>query len=125
VTEEHTKYINLDFSEDAGNFSLLIDLYSACSSKIHRAFSLHLVMTKIQFFILHSSLISFHRPPKLASLCLNLRLKDILKSHSISSKLADALPQLLNCHLVLVEIEAEVGFLVNVCLLLDIERLGL
>jgi hypothetical protein len=59
------------------------------------------------------------------NLCLKLLLKDFLKSLSISSKLADTFPQLLNRHLVLVEIEAEVGFLVDVRLPLNIEGFGL
>jgi hypothetical protein len=74
-------------------------------------------------FFSHSSL-SILPPTSRKDLCLNLRLKDILESHSISSKLADTLPQLLNCHLVLVEVEAEIGFVIDVCLLLEVEGAG-
>jgi hypothetical protein len=70
------------------------------------------------FFIIHPSSHFTHNS------CLNLCLKDILKSHSISSKLADTLPQLLNCHLVLVEVEAEIGFVVDVCLFLEVKGTG-
>lgn len=57
-------------------------------------------------------------------LCLNLLSEDILQRNSISSKLADSLPQLLNSHLVLVEVEAEIRLVVDVAELLDIEGAG-
>jgi hypothetical protein len=57
-------------------------------------------------------------------LCLNLCLQDSLKCLSISSEFADTLTELLNSHLVLVEVEAEQRFLIDVRLLLDIEGGG-
>lgn len=54
-------------------------------------------------------------------LSLNLGLDDILQRDSISSELADTLTELLNSHLVLVEVEAEGGLVVDVGLLLNIE----
>jgi hypothetical protein len=54
-----------------------------------------------------------------------LFLEDALESDSISSELADTLSELLNSHLVLVEVEAEESLVLDVRLLLDVERRGL
>lgn len=61
---------------------------------------------------------------KRTHLCLNLGLEDILQRNSIGSKLADSLTQLLNSHLVLVEVESEVRLVVDIGLLFDVEGLG-
>ena len=53
-----------------------------------------------------------------------LLLDDVLKGDGISGELADTLTQLLDGHLVLVEVEAEERFVVDVRLLLDVERRG-
>lgn len=58
-------------------------------------------------------------------LCLDLLAQDILERHSIGSEFRDALAQLLHGHLVLVEVEAELGLVVDVALLLQVERAGL
>lgn len=47
---------------------------------------------------------------------------DLLEGDSISSELADTFPELLDRHLVLVEVEAECGLVVDVGLLLQVER---
>jgi hypothetical protein len=57
-------------------------------------------------------------------LCLNLLAKDVLERHGVGCKLGNTLAELLNGHLVLVEVEAEVGLVVNVRLLLEVERAG-
>jgi hypothetical protein len=54
-----------------------------------------------------------------------LFLEDALESDSISSELADTLSELLNSHLVLVEVEAEESLVFDVRLLLDVQRRGL
>ena len=55
-------------------------------------------------------------------LCLDeLGLDDLLKSLGISSELGDTLTELLNRHLVLVEVEAEERLIVEVRLLLDVQ----
>ena len=61
---------------------------------------------------------------KSAHLCLNLGLEGILEGDGISGELADTLAELVNGHWVLVEVEAEVGLVVNVRLLLQVERAG-
>lgn len=60
-----------------------------------------------------------------SSLSLNLALQSLLQSNRISSKLADTLAELVNGHWVLVEVESEISFVVNVCLLLDVEVGGI
>jgi hypothetical protein len=51
----------------------------------------------------------------------DLLLDEVLERLRISSELADALAQLLHCHLVFVKVEAEEGLVVDVALLLDIK----
>ena len=55
---------------------------------------------------------------------LQLGLDDALEGDGVSGKLADAFPKLLNGHLVLIEVETEAGFVVDVSLLLNVERRG-
>lgn len=57
-------------------------------------------------------------------LSLNLLAEDVLEGNGISRELGDTLAQLLDGHLVLVEPEAELGLIVDVALLLDVERAG-
>ena len=59
------------------------------------------------------------------SLSLDLLSEDVLECVGISSELGDTLAQLLDGHLLLVEVEAEVALAVDVCLLLNIERVSL
>lgn len=54
----------------------------------------------------------------------NLGLQDILQGDGISGKLADTFSQLLHGHGVLVEVESEVGLIINVGLSLNIEGLS-
>lgn len=54
----------------------------------------------------------------------DLLLEDILKGDSVGSKLADTLAQLLDGHLLLVEVEAEQRLVANVRLLGDVEGRG-
>lgn len=58
------------------------------------------------------------------NLVLELGLEDTLQGLGISSELADTLAQLLDGHLVLVEVEAERRFVIDVGLLLDVEVLS-
>jgi hypothetical protein len=59
------------------------------------------------------------------NLCrLDLLTEDILESNSVSGKLGDTLAELLNGHLVLVEVEAELGLVVDVALLLNVQLAG-
>ena len=44
----------------------------------------------------------------------NLSLETILERNSISSELADTLAQLVNSHWVLIEVESEISFVINV-----------
>ena len=53
-----------------------------------------------------------------------LLLDDLLKGDGISGELADTLTQLLDGHLLLVEVEAEERLVADVRLLLDVERRG-
>lgn len=53
-----------------------------------------------------------------------LLLDDLLEGNRISSELGDTFPELLDGHLVLVEVEAEGGLVVDVGLLLDVEGGG-
>jgi hypothetical protein len=55
---------------------------------------------------------------------LNLGLELILECDSIGGEFADTLTKLLNSHSVLVEVETEVSLVINVSLLLNIERVG-
>ena len=57
-------------------------------------------------------------------LCLNLGLEGILEGDGIGGELADTLAELVNGHWVLVEVEAEVGLVVDVGLLLEVEGRG-
>ena len=54
-----------------------------------------------------------------------LLLKDILEGDGIGGKLADTLAQLLNSHLVLVEVESEESLVLDVRLAVDVGRGGL
>lgn len=58
------------------------------------------------------------------NLCLDLLAQDVFKRDGISSEFRDTLAELLDSHLVLVEVEAEVGLVIDVALLLKIERAG-
>lgn len=62
--------------------------------------------------------------PHTGSSLLDLLPQHILKRNSISGELGDALAQLLDGHLVLVEVEAVEGLVVEVVALGDVERLG-
>lgn len=55
---------------------------------------------------------------------LKLGLDDVLEGDGVSRELADALTELLDGHLVLVEVEAEAGLAVDVALLLEVEGAG-
>lgn len=54
-----------------------------------------------------------------------LLLEDVLEGDGIGGELADTLAQLLDGHLVLVEVESEEGLVADVGLLLDVEGRGL
>src|ERR1700712_1608326 len=63
---------------------------------------------------------------QLRGLCLlELLLQDFLECNGISGELGDTFTELLNRHLVLVEVEAEGCLVVNVRLLLNVEVLGI
>ena len=55
---------------------------------------------------------------------LDLLAEDVLEGNGISSEFRDTLAELLGGHLVLVEVEAEGSLVVDVALLLDVERAG-
>ena len=55
---------------------------------------------------------------------LNLLLQDTLQRDCVGGKLADALTKLVGCHGVLVEVEAEEGFVVDIRDLLDVKTGG-
>ena len=57
-------------------------------------------------------------------LCLDLLAEDVLERHGVGGEFGDTLAQLLDGHLVLVEVEAEVGLVINVRLLRDVKRAG-
>lgn len=57
-------------------------------------------------------------------LCLNLLAEDVLEGDGVSSEFRNALAELLDGHLVLVEVEAEGSLVVDVALLLNVERVG-
>jgi hypothetical protein len=57
-------------------------------------------------------------------LSLDLLAEDVLEGDSVSSEFRDTLAELLDGHLVLVEVEAELGLVVDVALLLEVERVG-
>lgn len=69
-----------------------------------------------------SRLVIYHR---IGHLSPELVSEVLLQSLGVSSELGDTLAELLDGHLVLVEVEAEVGLVVNVALLLDVEGGGL
>jgi hypothetical protein len=54
-------------------------------------------------------------------LSLNLLAEDVLEGNGISREFRDALAELLDGHLVLVEVESELGLVVDVGLLLEVE----
>jgi hypothetical protein len=74
--------------------------------------------------VLIASITTSFFPLVVAHLLLQLRLDDALEGDGVGRELADTFPELLDGHLVLVEVEAEVGLLVDVRLLLDVERGG-
>lgn len=55
---------------------------------------------------------------------LDLLAQDVLEGNGISGELGDTLTELLDGHLVLVEVEAELGLVVDVALLLNVELAG-
>jgi len=57
-------------------------------------------------------------------LLLKLGLDDVLERDSVGGELADTLAELLDGHLVLVEVKAEAGLVVDVALLLDVKSAG-
>lgn len=59
------------------------------------------------------------------NLCLELLLQDVLERHRVRRELGDAFSELLHGHLLLVEEEAEVSLIVDVRLLLNVQRAGL
>jgi hypothetical protein len=63
--------------------------------------------------------------PPVKRLSLNLLAQDVLERDSVRRELGDTLAELLNRHLVLVEVETEVSLVVNVRLLLQVERVSL
>lgn len=69
-------------------------------------------------------LLSFFLLIRFHNLLLDLGLDDILEGDGISGELGDTLSELLNSHLVLVEVEAESGLVVDVSLLLKVEGSG-
>lgn len=79
--------------------------------------------------LLWYSLFRFKLPaphaPSVTHLGANLLLEDALESDSIGGELADTLTELLDGHLVLVEVEAEQSLVVDVRLLLEVEAGGL
>jgi hypothetical protein len=58
------------------------------------------------------------------TLALDLLAQNILEGDGIRSELGDTLTKLLDGHLVLVEVEAELRLVVDVALLLEVERVG-
>ena len=60
--------------------------------------------------------------PRSTSRLLDLLPKDVLQRHGIGSELGDTLTQLLDRHLVLVEVEAEESLVVEVVALLKVQR---
>jgi hypothetical protein len=62
--------------------------------------------------------------PGLATLSLDLLAQDVLEGDGVGGEFRDTLAQLLDSHLVLVEEEAELGLVVDVGLLFDVERSG-
>ena len=56
------------------------------------------------------------------SLRLNLLPENVLKCDGVGGEFGDTLTQLLNSHLLLVKVEAEVGLVLDVSLLLNVER---
>ena len=54
-----------------------------------------------------------------------LLLEGVLEGNGVSSELADTLTELLDSHLILVEVESEESLVLDVSLLLEIERRGL
>lgn len=58
------------------------------------------------------------------NLCLDLLLDDVLEGNGISGELGDTLTELLDGHLLLVEVEAEEGLVADVGLLLKVEAGG-
>lgn len=55
---------------------------------------------------------------------LDLLCQDILQLHRRGRKGRDAVTQLVNGHLLLIELESELGFVIEVFLLLDVEAVG-
>lgn len=60
--------------------------------------------------------------PFVTHLCAELALQDVLQGDGVGGELADTLSQLLDGHLVLVEVEAVQGLVADVRLLLDVQR---
>jgi hypothetical protein len=56
--------------------------------------------------------------------CLDLLAQDVLEGDCVSGEFRDTLAELLDGHLVLVEEEAELGLVVDVALLLNVELAG-
>lgn len=80
--------------------------------------------------ILHMGIIKekvitkMHTSDQSPNLCLDLLLQDVLEGDGVSGELGDTLTELLNCHGLLVEVEAEESLVVDVGLLGDVEAGG-
>lgn len=93
---------------------------------MHAGFNLHCMLFKLMFMSKQNAgIVIDHNPhPKhfhSNSLCPELLLDNVLERDGIGSELADTLAELLNGHLVLVEVEAEVSLVRDVRLLLNVE----
>ena len=59
------------------------------------------------------------------SLTLDLLAQDVLKGDGVGGEFRDTLAELLDGHLILIVVEAELGFVVDVALLLKVELAGI
>jgi hypothetical protein len=68
---------------------------------------------------------SYTRYRTASNLCLDLLAENVLEGDGVGGEFRDTLAELLGGHLVLVEVEAELGLVVDVALLLEVEFAGI
>jgi hypothetical protein len=91
---------------------------------IHYSYKVHLHQDKLCTHANHN-IHDFVQCTNKSTLCLNLLAQNVLEGDGISREFGDALAELLDGHLVLVEEKAEFGLVVDVGLLLDVEVGGI
>lgn len=116
--------LNVDYTESHQNAASQLHS-SICKGYQHESFAIFVTTNSANFSnVYHCTIKRKRQKSSLPPLSLNLLSQNVLERLGVSGELGDTLAQLLDGHLLLVEVESEVGLTVDVCLLLDVERVG-